>query len=99
MNLTTTENILRQMRPEEKEILDPEREPVLTSILKRGQKVEVYQNPLDKQSPCEGVAQLMKLNDGQVYHKDRGYENWRVRFVDTGDEADRIVAARHLVKE
>lgn len=98
MNITTTENIVRQMTKKEEKELDPEREPVLTTTLKKGQLVQVFDDPTKKDCLLHGEAELRKLNDAQVYHDKRGYENWKVRFVDTGEEADRIISHRHLIK-
>jgi hypothetical protein len=99
MNITTTENIVRQMTKKEEKKLDPPREPILASVLKKGQQVDVYDDPTKKDALLHGRAELKKLNDAQVYHDKRGYENWRVRFVDTGEESDRIISYRHLVKD
>jgi len=99
MNITTTENIVRQMTKKEEKALDPEREPVLASVLKKGQKVDIYDDPTRRDALLQGRAELKKLNDAQVYHSKRGFENWRVRFLDTGEEADRIISHQHLVKD
>jgi len=99
MNITTTENIVRQMTKKEEKALDPDREPILQSTLKKGQKVDVYDDPTRIDALLHGRAELRKLNDAQVYLHKRGYENWRVRFLDSGEEADRIISHRHLVKE
>ena len=98
MNITTTENIVRQMTKKEEEKIDPPREPILTSVLKKGQLVDIYDDPTKKDCLLHGRAELRKLNDAQVYHDKRGYENWKIRFLDTGEEADRIISHRHLIK-
>ena len=97
MNITTTESIVRQMTKKEERKLDPPREPILQSTLKKGQQVDVYDDPTRKDALLHGRAELRRLNDAQVYHHLRGYENWRVRFLDTGEEADRIISQRHVV--
>lgn len=99
MNITTTENIVRHMTKKEEKERDPERLPILQSVLKKGQHVDVYDDPTRKDALLYGRAELRKLNDAVVYHDKRGYENWRVRFFDTGEEADRIISHRHLVKD
>ena len=97
MNMTTTENIVRQMTKKEELKLDPPRLPVLNSNLKKGQQVQIYDDPTRKDCLLHGVAELRKLNDSEVYHDKRGYENWRVRFLDSGEEADRIISVRHVI--
>jgi hypothetical protein len=99
MNITTTENIVRQMTKKEEKALDPERLPILATTLKKGQQVDIYDDPTKKDALLHGRAELKKLNDAQVFHHLRGYENWRVRFLDTGEEADRIISHRHLIKD
>ncbi len=103
MNMTTTENIIRsvkkqQDRDEREANAARDRKPVLASALKKGQKVMVYINPFDPRSEAQGVAQLMSLKDGQANIKP-GFETWKVRFVATGDEEERIVAIRHVLAE
>jgi hypothetical protein len=97
MNITTTENIVRQMTKKEEKALDPERQPVLQSVLKKGQQVDIFDDPTKRDALLQGRAELRKLNDAQVYHDKRGYENWKIRFLDTGEEADRIISHRHVI--
>jgi hypothetical protein len=97
MNITTTENIVRQMTKKEEKALDPERQPILQSVLKKGQQVDIYDDPTKRDALLQGRAELRKLNDAQVYHDKRGYENWKVRFLDTGEETDRIISHRHVI--
>lgn len=99
MNITTTENIIRQMTKEKEKEKDPDRIPILQTSLKKGQMVDVYDDPTKKEAILHGRAELKKLNDAQVFHHLKGYENWRVRFFDTGEEADRIISIRHLIPD
>lgn len=96
--LITTQNIIKKLDPKPKP--DP-RKPVMRSRMKKGQRVQVFTNPQDKLSESEGIAVLMTLKDGQAFFNDKfkDFETWKVRFEDTGEEADRIVGARHLVIE
>jgi hypothetical protein len=103
MNITTTENIIRQVkkqqdRDERETQAALDRKPVMRGVLKKGQKVMVYLNPFDPKSESQGVAQLLSLKDGEANIKP-GFETWNVRFVDTGDEEERIVGRRHVVTD
>src|SRR4030095_4850862 len=99
MNITTTENIVRQMTKKEEKELDPERLPLLASTLKKGQQVDIYDDPTRKDALLHGRAELKKLNDAQVYHHLRGYENWRGRFLVSGGGGDRIIFPQHPIPE
>lgn len=97
MNMTTTENIVRQMTKKEAKKLEKPRDPIMATNLKRGQRVQIYEDPTKKDSLLHGNAKLLKLNDAQVYHDKQGYENWRVEMEDDGQEVDRIISVRHTV--